>query len=126
MLAWLLETVYGKPFNEIISEKLWKPAGMAGDARMMTDRVGDAIASQGLYSRIFDLARFGELFRNGGRTPDGPPGRPRGVGARVDDDDRRTRKGDYGYQWWSGATPGSFEASGLPGPEDLRRARPTA
>ncbi len=71
VLAWVAEKVYGKPFNQVIAEKLWQPTGMAGDARMLTDRVGDAIASQGLYSRIFDLARFGELYRNGGRTPDG-------------------------------------------------------
>lgn len=32
VLAWLLETVYGKPFNVVISEKLWVPMGMAGDA----------------------------------------------------------------------------------------------
>jgi CubicO group peptidase (beta-lactamase class C family) len=114
VLAWLAETVYGKPFAEIVSEKLWIPTGMAGDARMMTDRVGDAIASQGLYSRIFDLARFGELFRNGGRTPDG----------RQVVSERWVRqsttmtdlsKFDYAYQWWHGPTPDSFEASGFQG-----------
>src|SRR3712207_6265553 len=90
VLAWLVEKVYGKPFAELVSEKLWQPAGMDGDARMLTDRVGDAIASQGLYSRVFDLARFGELLRNGGRTPEGPGSAP-GVDPRHDDAARRSQ-----------------------------------
>lgn len=114
VLAWLTEEVYGKPFNEVISEKLWKPAGMAGDARILTDRVGDAIASQGLYSRVFDLARFGELFRRGGRTPEGVQVVP---AAWTRESTRHTAlsKGRYAYQWWSGPTPGSYQASGFQG-----------
>jgi CubicO group peptidase (beta-lactamase class C family) len=114
VLAWMLERVYRKPFNVVISEKLWKPAGMAGDARVMTDRVGDAIASQGLYSRIFDLARFGELFRNGGRTPDGRQVVPR---AWVRESTTMTpiSDGQYAYQWWFAGLPGSYEASGFQG-----------
>jgi len=114
LLAWVLEKVYGKPFNKVITQKLWKPMGMAGDAMVMTDRVGDAVASQGLYSRIFDLARFGELFRNSGRTPDGR----RIVPARwVKRSTRMTEisDGSYGFQWWAGPTRGSYEASGFQG-----------
>ena len=114
VLAWLTETVYGKPFVEVISEKLWIPTGMAGDARMLTDRVGDAIASQGLYARVFDLARFGELFRNGGRTPDGR----QVVSTRwVRESTTMTglSGGRYAYQWWTGATPEGYQASGFQG-----------
>jgi CubicO group peptidase (beta-lactamase class C family) len=114
ILAWLTEKVYGKPFNEIISEKLWKPAGMDADARILTDRVGDAIASQGLYSRVFDLARFGELLRNDGRTPEGrqvvPAAWVRDMTTLLD-----APKGAYGYQTWIGPMPGSFQASGFQG-----------
>ncbi len=114
VLAWLTEELYGRPFNEVISEKLWKPAGMADDARMMTDRVGDVFASQGLYSRVFDLARFGEVYRNGGRTPDG-----RQVVSERWVAESTTMSalsgGSYAYQWWSGPTPNSFEASGFQG-----------
>ena len=114
VLAWLAEKVYGKPFNEIISEKLWQPAGMDGDARMLTDRVGDAIASQGLYSRVFDLARFGELLRNDGRTPEGRQVVP---AAWVHDMTTllEAPKGAYGYQTWIGPMPGTFQASGFQG-----------
>ena len=114
VLAWLAEKVYGKPFNEVISEKLWQPAGMDGDARILTDRVGDAIASQGLYSRVFDLARFGELLRNGGRTPEGrqvvPAAWVRDMTTLLD-----APKGAYGYQTWIGPMPGTFQASGFQG-----------
>ena len=114
VLAWLTEKVYGKPFNQVISEKLWQPAGMDGDARILTDRVGDAIASQGLYSRVFDLARFGELLRNNGRTPEGrrvvPAAWVRDMTTLLD-----APKGAYGYQTWIGPMPGTFQASGFQG-----------
>jgi CubicO group peptidase (beta-lactamase class C family) len=109
-----METVYGRPFNEIISRKLWKPAGMAGDARMMTDRVGDAIASQGLYARVFDLARFGELYRNGGRTTSGRQVVPRRW-VRASTTMTGVSKGQYAWQWWRGGLPDAFEASGFEG-----------
>jgi CubicO group peptidase (beta-lactamase class C family) len=114
VLAWLLETVYGKPFNEVISEKLWQPAGMAADAMVMTDRVGDAVASQGLYARIQDFARFGELFRHDGVA--------RGLGRVVPREWVRESTtmtdvsgGSYAYQWWAGARPGGYTASGFEG-----------
>lgn len=114
VLAWMLEEVYGQPFNEIVSEQLWVPAGMAGDARVMTDRVGDAVASQGLYSRVFDLARFGELFRNGGRTPGGRQVVPERW-VRASTTMTGPSAGEYAWQWWSGPLPASYEASGFQG-----------
>jgi len=114
VLAWLTESVYGKPFNEVIGEKLWRPAGMEGDARILTDRSGAAIASQSLYSRVFDLARFGELLRNGGRTPEGrrvlPAAWIRDMTTLLD-----APRGAYGYQTWIGPMPGTFQASGFQG-----------
>ena len=83
-------------------------------ARMLTDRLGNAIASQGLYSRTFDLARFGELFRNGGVTPEGR----RVVSeawVRESTDTQPIPKGRYAYQWWGGPLPGSYRASGFQG-----------
>ena len=114
VLAWLMEEVYGKPFNQVISQKLWAPAGMAGDARILTDRAGDAIASQGLYARVFDLARFGELYRNGGRRPDGRQVVPERW-AHESTTMTAISQGSYAYQWWAGPTPGGFEASGFQG-----------
>ncbi|MPZ61189.1 MAG: serine hydrolase [Propionibacteriales bacterium] len=114
VLSWLLESVYGRPFNEILSAKLWQPAGMAGDAKVMTDRVGDAVASQGLYARMRDFARFGELFRRGGRTPDGTRV-VTGRWVRRATTFTEVSDGRYGYQWWRGATPDSYTAVGFQG-----------
>ncbi|HEX9765652.1 MAG TPA: serine hydrolase [Nitriliruptorales bacterium] len=116
VLAWLLETVYGKHFNEVLSEKLWIPMGAAGDAAMISDRVGDVVASQGLYARSHDFARFGELLRNGGVTPEGRRVLPAGW---VDAMATMTEVsgGQYGYQTWAAdlAADDAFTASGFQG-----------
>ena len=115
VLAWMLSNLYGKPFNEIISEKLWIPMGAYGDARMIADREGATIASQGLYARAHDFARFGELMRRGGVNARGEQVVP---AAWIDRMTRMTKvsEGGYGYQTWNSAvTPGAYKASGFQG-----------
>lgn len=118
VLAWLLEEVYGRPFAQIASEKLWQPLGMEADASIITDRHGRAIASQGLYAVPYDLARFGELFRNGGRTPDG---RQIVSEAWVEEatnlaGPENRSNGEYAYQWWiNPADAEGYRASGFQG-----------
>lgn len=115
VLAWLVETVYDTTFAEAVSEKLWKPAGMEGDAAVLTDRTGSAIASQGFYSRVYDLARFGELYRNGGKTPDGRQIIP-AEWIEMSVGFTENSGGSYGYQWWNGSsTLDIFQASGFQG-----------
>ncbi|MEU6587381.1 serine hydrolase, partial [Nocardia sp. NPDC046763] len=112
---------YGQPFNEILAQQLWQPAGMEASADIMTDRTGSAVASEELFARPRDFARFGELMRNGGSTPDG---RRIVSGEWVTaatatllpaTDAGDTEPGGYGYQWWSGATPDGFQANGFQG-----------
>jgi len=115
VLAWMLAELYDKPFNEIISEKLWIPMGAYGDARMIADREGDTIASQGLYARAHDFARFGELMRRGGVNARGEQVVP---SAWIDRMTRMTAvsNGGYGYQTWnSDVTEGAYKASGFQG-----------
>lgn len=115
VLAWMLEKLYGLPYNTIIEEKIWKPMGAWGDARMIADREGGVIASQGLYARPRDFARFGEVMRNGGVNADGRRIIP------ADWLDAMTRmtevsEGRYGYQTWSSsAGEGAYKASGFQG-----------
>ncbi|WP_435592637.1 serine hydrolase [Nocardia sp. bgisy118] len=121
VLAWMLESIYHQPFNAILSDQLWRPAGMEASADIMTDRTGVAIASQALFARPRDFVRFGELMRNNGRTPDGR----RIVSAhwisaattnmKPARDTGDTTDGGYGFQWWSGATPDGFQANGFQG-----------
>lgn len=118
VLSWLVESVYGRSFTDVISEKLWKPMGMQANASIITDRHGRAIASQGLYSVARDLARFGQLFFNGGRTPDG---RQIVSEAWVREatnlaGPENTSGGEYAYQWWRNeADPAGFSAVGFQG-----------
>jgi CubicO group peptidase (beta-lactamase class C family) len=102
MLAWLLERVYGDDYATILSEKLWQPAGMESDALVMTDRVGDTFASMGLFATVKDAARFGELFRNGGRNVHGEQIVPE-AWVEASTDYSEETGGPRGYQWmrWS-------------------------
>lgn len=115
VLAWMLEKIYAKPYNDIISELLWKPMGAYGDARMIADREGSVIASQGLYARGYDFVRFGELLRNEGINTDGR----RVISA--DWVNRLTQMtevsgGGYAYQTWnSDVSPDAYKASGFQG-----------
>ena len=59
VLTWLAERVTGKPFSEIVSERIWRNIGAEGDALMMVSSVG---ASSTINSTLRDLGRFGLLF----------------------------------------------------------------
>lgn len=122
VLAWMLENVYGQSFAQVLSEKVWVPAGMEGDANIMTDRLGGAVASEELFAHPRDFARFGELMRNGGVASNGH----RVVSAQWVADATTNLRGPvedsgdiaptaYGYLWWGGATPGGFQADGFQG-----------
>lgn len=116
VLAWLTERLYGKPFHRILSAKLWRPMGAEGDAVMTTDRVGDVIASHGLFARPHDFARFGELLRREGRTADGRRVLPRRW-VRAMTTMTKVSDGRYGLQTWSHriAAPDAYSASGFQG-----------
>ncbi|MFF0636153.1 serine hydrolase domain-containing protein [Nocardia sp. NPDC004151] len=121
VLAWMLESVYHQPFNQVLSEQLWRPVGMEAPADIMTDRTGAAIASEALFARPRDFVRLGELMRNGGRTPEGRQVvSPQWVtaattGMKPASDAGDAAVGGYGFQWWSGATPDGFQANGFQG-----------
>ena len=116
VLAWMTERLYGKPFQKVLQQKLWKPMGAEGDAVMTADREGSVIASHGLFARPHDFARFGELLRNGGKTSDGKRVLKK---SWVKAMPRMTAvsNGRYGLQTWSHriAAPDAFSASGFQG-----------
>ena len=116
VLAWLTEVLYDATFNEVMSEKLWQPMGAAESAVMTSDRVGGVVASHGLFAIPYDFARFGEVLRNGGRTPEGRQVVPE---SWVDAMTTMTEvsDGQYGYQTWAHpiAGEGAYSASGFQG-----------
>lgn len=67
VLAWLVQCVAGMPMAQLLSERLWQKMGMEEDAYLIVDRVGMAAAGGGLNLSLRDLARFGEMLRNGGQ-----------------------------------------------------------
>jgi CubicO group peptidase (beta-lactamase class C family) len=68
MLGWIVERAAGKPYASMVSELLWQPMGAEQDAEVTTDGVGAARAAGGVCVSLRDLARFGELMRNGGKA----------------------------------------------------------
>ena len=68
VLAWVLRRVSGKTMAELLSERIWQPMGAEQDAYFIVDRQGTEMAGAGLNATVRDLARFGELMRNGGRA----------------------------------------------------------
>jgi len=114
MLAWLLENVYQKPYAHILSEKIWQPAGMQDDALVMHDRLGNTFASMGLFATPRDMVRFGELFRNGGRSVDNKQIVPKKWVEASHNYDKATGGGPRGYMWaqWDNGEPGNYTAIG--------------
>ena len=66
VLAWVVRRVTGKPFGELLRERLWSRVGMEHDGYFSVDTAGTEFAGGGLNASLRDLARFGELMlRNG-------------------------------------------------------------
>jgi CubicO group peptidase (beta-lactamase class C family) len=114
MLAWLLEIVYDQPYADILSEKIWQPAGMQDDALVMHDRLGNTFASMGLMATPRDMVRFGEIFRRGGLSLDGKQIVPEAWTVASHNYDKANNGGPRGYMWphWGGEDSGNYTASG--------------
>lgn len=121
VLAWIIARIEGRHFAEVLSERLWQPLGMLGDADMIVDQTGTAFAGGGLNLRLEDLARFGEAMRLGGLGVI-PPAVVRrattgGDPAHFDRNRYPQLPGwSYGSQWWiSNNSRGCFSARGIHG-----------
>jgi CubicO group peptidase (beta-lactamase class C family) len=65
-LGWVIRRVTGKTVGENLSERIWTKLGMEQDAYFSVDSAGTEFAGGGLNTGLRDLARFGEMMRNGG------------------------------------------------------------
>jgi CubicO group peptidase (beta-lactamase class C family) len=122
-LGWVIRRVTGKSIGQNLSERIWGPLGMEQDAYFTVDSVGTEFAGGGLNAGLRDLARFGELMRNGGMAG----GRQVIPKAVVDDirkgGDRAAFGGyptlpgwSYRSMWWvSHNDHGAFMARGVHG-----------
>lgn len=125
LLGVIIDRVTGRPFPELMSELLWRPMGAKNDAYVAVDAIGTARTAGGICVTARDLARVGEMLRQGGRVD----GRPIVSAAWIDDmaanGDRDAWQagrnvdlpnGRYRSQWYqSGEADGAFCAIGIHG-----------
>jgi CubicO group peptidase (beta-lactamase class C family) len=125
VLAWIVQRVTGEPMAQLISERIWQKMGMEEDAHIIVDPVGMAACGGGMNLALRDLARVGEMMRNGGKF-NGQQIVPAAVvneiagGARKEDFAKAgytTLPGwSYGNQWWvSHDDLGAYTARGIHG-----------
>ena len=66
VLALVLAAVAGRPFAEAMSSLVWGPMGAEHDAEITVDRHGTPLSDGGFSVTLRDLARFGQLYLQGG------------------------------------------------------------
>ncbi|MFN7127006.1 MAG: serine hydrolase domain-containing protein [Allorhizobium sp.] len=125
LLGILIERATGERYADVLSTRLWKPLGARNHASVTVDAEGTARAAGGISVTARDLARVGEMLRNGG-TVDGKRLIPEAwladmltAGdhqAWVDGKSNFFPKGRYRSQWYqSGEADGAFCAIGIHG-----------
>ncbi|MCH7627266.1 MAG: serine hydrolase [Proteobacteria bacterium] len=118
VLAWIVARVEGKPLAQVLSERIWRPCGMLGDADLIVDEIGTPFAGGGLCLLLEDLARFGEAIRTGGLLPGAIAAiRAGGDPGKFDPARYPQLPGwSYGSQWWHAHDAnGAFSARGIHG-----------
>ena len=66
-LGWLIARVADCSVAQLLSDRIWRRIGAEQDAYFSVDSIGTPFAGGGLNTGLRDLARFGEVMRNGGR-----------------------------------------------------------
>jgi len=66
LLGILVERASGKRVSELLGEKLWLPLGAASEMSVTVDMEGTARTAGGMSMTPRDLARIGEMMRQGG------------------------------------------------------------
>jgi CubicO group peptidase (beta-lactamase class C family) len=71
VLGWVCERAAAARMPELMSGLLWGSLGAEHDADISLDRVGLAVHDGGLSAALRDLARFGQMLADGGRSMTG-------------------------------------------------------
>ncbi len=125
VLALVIERAAGVRLHELISRELWRPMGAEFDAEITLDGHGNPMADGGICASLRDLARFGQLYLEGGRgivpkdwIEDTIRGAPDGARAFAEGDDSPGYPPGAHYRncWWI-RDPGVpfYQASGING-----------
>jgi hypothetical protein len=125
LLGILIERATGERYADVLSTRLWKPLGARNHASVTVDAEGTARAAGGISVTARDLARVGEMLRNGGTVagnrliPEAWLSDMLTAGdhqAWVDGKSNFFPKGRYRSQWYqSGEADGAFCAIGIHG-----------
>lgn len=117
VLGWLIERVSGgSTVSAYTAQRLWEPLGTEEDGFYIMDGppgVGREFSGAGFNATLRDFARIGQMVLNGGEANG-----HRIVSTQWLAESTRPTGGagpGYGYQWWMGQRPGSFQAVGLQG-----------
>lgn len=70
VLGFVIGSAAGVHPADVMSRRLWEPMGAEFDANVGIDSVGAGMFDGGVSASLRDLARFGHLFVNGGRSLD--------------------------------------------------------
>ncbi|MEX1828247.1 serine hydrolase domain-containing protein [Luteibacter sp. CQ10] len=110
----LVERATGRTLADYLSDTVWKPYGMAADARWLKDDVdGTEAGGSGVSATLADYARMGQFLLDGGVAA----GRPVLADGWIEDATRRHADigvpgRGYGYQWWT-YDDGSYAGIGI-------------
>ncbi|MDR7271127.1 CubicO group peptidase (beta-lactamase class C family) [Pelomonas saccharophila] len=113
----LLRAATGKTLSDYLSEKLWQPLGMEGDAYWMLDSAGAEIAGCCLSATLRDYGRFALFFMHGARLAHGQQVVPESWVEQATTTTREATeglqgRGGYGLQWWTTRSK-AYRASGI-------------
>jgi CubicO group peptidase (beta-lactamase class C family) len=114
LIGILVARASGKTLAAYLSEKIWKPYGMASDALWLKDEIdGTEAGGSGVSATLADYARLGQFLLDGGVAN----GRPVLADGWIADATHKhadigvTGRG-YGYQWWT-YDNGAFAGIGI-------------
>ncbi|MBX3480666.1 MAG: serine hydrolase [Caulobacter sp.] len=65
LVGWAIERAAGAPFSQLVSERLWVPAGAEDDGAITLDPAGDPRTTGGLCCTVRDFARLGQRLVEG-------------------------------------------------------------
>jgi hypothetical protein len=68
LLGWLIVRISGQPLNDFVQQHIWARLGAEHDAFIAVDRAYMPVATGGMNTTLRDAARFGMMFRDGGRV----------------------------------------------------------
>lgn len=113
LIGVLVMSATGKSLAAYLQEKIWQPAGMAGEATWLTNRSGQEIGGCCIQAATRDYARFG-LFVLADGVADGRRIVSEGwfAQAATKQQDIGVPGAGYGFQWWT-YDDGSVAAQGI-------------